>query len=175
MVGRVISKTTMLIFGVDPGTARVGWAVIRVSGKKLVAKTFGCIETPKTDLPQTRLLAIYQKLVSLLARHRPDYLSLEALFFATNAKTVMAVGQARGVVLLAAAGQSIPVVSYSPPSVKLTICGDGRADKKEVQLKVKKLLRLKDIPKPDDAADALAIALTHAFRLNGDGPKKKTR
>lgn len=162
----------MLIFGVDPGTARVGWAVINVSGKKLVAKNFGCIETPKTDLPQVRLLAIYQKLVSLLAHHRPDYLSLEALFFATNAKTVMAVGQARGVVLLAAAGLSIPVISYSPPSVKLTICGDGRADKKQVQLKVKKLLRLKDIPKPDDAADALAIALTHAFRLNGDTKKK---
>ena len=85
---------------------------------------------------------------------------MEELFFATNAKTVMSVGQARGVVILAAAFHKIPVISYSPPSVKLTICGNGRADKKDVQRMVTKLLKLKEIPKPDDTADALAIAIT---------------
>lgn len=166
---------SMTIFGVDPGTARVGWAVLDAVGKKTVAKTYGCIETKKTESPQNRLLIIYKQLITLLGRHRPQFLSLEELFFATNAKTVMAVGQARGVVLLAAAHYKIPVISYSPPSVKLTICGDGRADKKEVQKMVTKLLRLKEIPKPDDTADALAIALTHAYRLNGHATKKKKR
>ena len=118
------------------------------------------------------MLTIYKKLLPLIGKHRPDCLSLEELFFATNAKTVMAVGQARGVVLLAAAHHKVPVASYSPPSVKLTICGNGRADKKEVQKMVTKLLRLKEIPKPDDTADALAIALTHVYRLNG--VKKKS-
>ncbi len=164
----------MIIFGVDPGTARVGWAVIETAGKKTVAKTYGCIETEKTESPQARLLLIYKQLVSLLGRHKPHFLSLEELFFATNAKTVMAVGQARGVVLLAAAYHNIPVSSYSPPSVKLTICGNGRADKKDVQKQVTKLLKLKTVPKPDDTADALAIALTHAYRLNGNRVPKKT-
>jgi len=163
----------MTIFGVDPGTARVGWAVLDAVGGKTVAKTYGCIETEKTKTPQERLLTIYHQLLTLLKRHKPTYLSLEELFFATNAKTVMAVGQARGVVLLAAAYQKIPVISYSPPSVKLTICGNGRADKKEVQKRVTKLLRLPEIPTPDDTADALAIALTHAYRINGHSTKKK--
>ncbi|EKD87584.1 MAG: Crossover junction endodeoxyribonuclease RuvC [uncultured bacterium] len=157
----------MIIFGVDPGTARVGWAVLSAVGKKMTAKSYGCIETKKTDSPQDRLLIIYNKLLPLLKKHKPKYLSLEELFFATNAKTVMSVGQARGVVILAAAFHKIPVISYSPPSVKLTICGNGRADKKDVQRMVTKLLKLKEIPKPDDTADALAIALTHAYRLNG--------
>lgn len=157
----------MTIFGVDPGTARVGWAVVDAVGKKTTAKFYGCIETEKTDSPQKRLLIIYNELLGLLKRHKPTYLSLEELFFATNAKTVMSVGQARGVVLLAAAYHKIPVISYSPPSVKLTICGNGRADKKEVQKMVTKLLKLPEIPKPDDTADALAIALTHAYRING--------
>lgn len=165
----------MVIFGVDPGTARVGWAAIDVVGKKTVAKNYGCIETKKTESPQNRLLIIFRELITLLGRHKPKYLSLEQLFFASNAKTVMAVGQARGVVLLAAAHYNIPVTSYSPPSVKLTICGNGRADKKDVQKQVTKLLKLREVPKPDDTADALAIALTHAYRLNGNHVKKKTK
>ncbi|MFZ5845657.1 MAG: crossover junction endodeoxyribonuclease RuvC [Patescibacteria group bacterium] len=164
----------MRIFGVDPGTARVGWAVIETVNKKTIAKIYGCIETEKTDSPQQRLLIIYKELLQLLGRHKPKYLSLEELFFATNAKTVMAVGQARGVVLLAAAHHKVPVISYSPPAVKLAICGSGRADKKEVQKRVTELLKLKNIPKPDDTADALAIALTHAYRINGHSKTKQT-
>lgn len=155
----------MIIFGVDPGTARVGWAVIESNGKGYRAKSFGCIETDKLESPQDRLLTIYNSLMPLLAKHKPDYMSIEQLFFASNAKTVMAVGQARGVVILSAAQHNVPVTSYSPPSVKLTICGNGRADKKEVQKKITKLLKLKEIPKPDDTADALAIALTHAYKI----------
>lgn len=163
----------MTILGIDPGTARVGWAVIQTNGKHSVATIYGCIETDKLEKPQDRLLTIYKKLLPIFAKHKPAFVSIEELFFATNAKTVMSVGQARGVVLLAAATHNVAVVSYSPPSVKLTITGDGRADKKEVQKQVTKLLKLKEIPKPDDTADALAIALTHAYRLNGGGPKKK--
>lgn len=157
----------MTILGIDPGTARVGWAVIETNGKHSTATIYGCIETDKLEKPQDRLLIIYNLLLPIIAKHKPAWVSIEELFFASNAKTVMAVGQARGVILLAAAQHNVPVVSYSPPSVKLTICGDGRADKKEVQKRVTKLLKLKEIPKPDDTADALAIALTHAYRLNG--------
>lgn len=164
----------MIIFGVDPGTARVGWAVIESKGKKFSAKAYGCIETDKLEKPQDRLLTIYNELMPLVAKHKPDHISIEELFFASNAKTVMAVGQARGVVLLVAGYHKVSVASYSPPSVKLTICGNGRADKKDVQKQITKLLRLKIVPKPDDTADALAIALTHGYRLNGMG-KKKTK
>ncbi len=162
----------MVIFGIDPGTARVGWAVIESGKNGFSARIYGCIETDKLETPQARLLTIYNELMPLVGKHKPDHISIEELFFATNAKTVMAVGQARGVVILTAAQHNIPVTSYSPPSVKLTICGNGRADKKDVQKQITKLLRLREVPKPDDTADALAIALTHAYRLNGINTKK---
>ncbi len=153
----------MRIFGIDPGTARVGWGVIETAGAKIKALAYGCIETEKTLLPQLRLLAIHTRLLSLIAKYQPDILSLEDLFFATNAKTAISVGQARGVILLVAAQQKTPVVSYTPLAVKRTICGSGQADKLQVQKMVMRQLHLAHIPKPDDAADALAIAMTHAF------------
>jgi len=153
----------MRILGVDPGTARVGWAVIEGKPTAPRAVAYGCLTTPKNQAPEQRLLVIFRGLVNLLKKYQPDYLSLEQLFFASNAKTAFSVSQARGVILLAAAQTKIPVVSYTPLAVKNTICGFGKAEKIQVQNMVARILHLKAIPKPDDAADALAIALTHAY------------
>lgn len=148
--------------GIDPGTARMGWAVIAIEHARTSALSYGCITTPPQS-PEKRLLSIHTELTTLLSNHKPQSLALEDLFFATNAKTVIPVGQARGVVLLACAQQKIPVVSYAPRSVKRAIAGDGMADKTQVTRMVCRILRLDSVPKPDDTADALAIALTHAY------------
>lgn len=153
----------MKILGVDPGTARVGWGLVLESKGKIVVGPFGYIETKPSDAPANRLKHIFDKLIYLLTKEKPDAMALEEIFFATNAKTVIPVAQGRGVVLLAAAKAGVPVVSYTPLVVKQTICGSGSADKTQVQKMVTRLLRLSTIPKPDDAADALAIALTHAY------------
>lgn len=153
----------MRILGVDPGTARVGWAIIETEKNKIVPIAYGCITTEKFQNPQSRLLAIHTLLLTVLDKYKPQELSVEDLFFASNAKTAISVGQARGVILLAAAQKQIPVVSYTPLVVKQVICGHGRADKLQVQKMVTKLLALAAVPKPDDAADALAIAMTHAY------------
>ncbi len=149
--------------GIDPGTARVGWAIVEVSGGTIHALAFGCITTPTDQSPEMRLVTIHSQLTEILIDYKPKNLALEDLFFATNAKTVIPVGEARGVVLLAAAQQRIPVVSYSPRAVKRAIAGDGTADKAQVTRMVVRLLHLDTPPKPDDTADALAIALTHAY------------
>ncbi len=159
----------MIIFGVDPGTARMGWGVIDTNEKNFHAVQYGCITTDKTELPERRLLIIYTALISLLTKYTPDIVTLEELFFTTNAKTVIPVAQSRGTILLAAAQKHIPVVSYSPLAVKRTVTGDGKADKVQVQRMVTRLLHLPEIPKPDDTADALAIALTHAYSYKMKG------
>ncbi|KKW27567.1 crossover junction endodeoxyribonuclease RuvC [Candidatus Gottesmanbacteria bacterium RIFCSPHIGHO2_01_FULL_46_14] len=148
----------MVIFGVDPGTTRLGWGVI----EKNSALAYGCI-APQSKAPAFRLATIYKELQTLLKTYKPDVVAIEELYFAVNAKTVIPVAEARGVVLLSAAQENIPVISYTPLVVKQTITGSGRADKTQVQKMVKILLKLKEIPKPDDTADALAIAMTHAF------------
>ena len=153
----------MIIIGIAPGTARVGWAVITVEGSRIGFLSYGCITTQINESPEERLHIIHRHVSALLVKHRPHSVALEDLFFATNAKTVIPVAQARGVILLASAQHHIPVVSYSPPAVKLAITGDGRADKAQVTRMVVKLLHLAKPPKPDDTADALAIALTHAY------------
>lgn len=153
----------MIIIGIDPGTARVGWAVISVKGARIEPISFNCITTPKNESPEKRLFTIHQQLTKLLIKYSPQCLALEDLFFATNAKTVIPVAQARGVILLVSAECRIPVISYSPPAIKLAITGDGRADKTQVTRMVVQLLHLAKPPKPDDTADALAIALTHAY------------
>lgn len=153
----------MIIFGVDPGTARMGWGIVDTNGGNIHAVRYGCITTEKTESPPNRLLILYTALMDLLAKHTADVISLEQLFFATNAKTIIPVGESRGIVLLTAAQKKIPVVSYSPLAVKRAITGDGRADKKQVQYMVTRLLHLTEMPKPDDTADALAVALTHAY------------
>ncbi|MDO8451401.1 MAG: crossover junction endodeoxyribonuclease RuvC [bacterium] len=153
----------MIICGIDPGTARIGWSIIKEQGSAIRAEAYGCIETSKTEEQSIRLLALHTAIDKILKEYHPSSMAVEDIFYATNAKTVISVGQARGVILFCAAQNNIPVISYSPPSIKRTICGDGRADKAQVQKMVMRILRLTAIPKPDDAADALAIALTHAY------------
>ena len=153
----------MRILGIDPGIARVGWAVIETHTPEPAAVSFGCITTEKDEKAEVRLRQIHDAVGLLCKKFRPDCMSVEDLFFATNATTAIGVGQSRGVILLAAAEGHIPVVSYSPPAVKRTITGDGRADKKQVISMVIRILKLKKAPLLDDTADALAIAMTHAY------------
>lgn len=153
----------MIIMGIDPGIARVGWAFIEPQGNTLNPLSYGCIETDKSELPENRLKIIHDNLISLIKKYHPTHMAVEDLFFATNAKTAIGVGQSRGVVLLTAAQHHVPVISYSPLTIKRTITGDGKADKKQIERMIMLTLRLQETPKPDDTADALAIAMTHAY------------
>ncbi len=153
----------MKILGIDPGIGRTGWGVIEVKGNSLKPVAYDCFETaPKEEVP-LRLSKVYDHIVSLLKEYAPDAMAIEDLFFNTNAKTAMVVGQARGVVLLAGQQKSLPIGIYTPLQVKIAVAGYGRAEKGQVGQMVKVLLGLEKIPKPDDTADALAIAITHAF------------
>ncbi len=153
----------MIILGLDPGTARVGWGIVKANGTTYESVAYGLIETDKEMLPEDRLKEIFDALQTLIKQYKPEVISIEDLFFSTNAKTAIAVGQARGVLLLACAKHHIKTASYSPLTIKRAITGDGKADKRQVQYMVTKQLHLLETPKPDDVADALAIALTHAF------------
>jgi crossover junction endodeoxyribonuclease RuvC len=153
----------MILCGIDPGTARIGWACIENNQSVITPLSYGCITTKQSDSVEIRLLDLHNKLVHLIKQYKPETLGVEDLFFATNSKTAIAVGQARGVILLTAAMYDIAVTSYSPLAVKRTITGSGKADKIQMQKMVMQILKLKEIPKPDDTADALAIALTHAY------------
>lgn len=153
----------MKILGIDPGTAIVGWGVIELLHGKITALDYGSIK-PDLQSQSERLIFIHQNLNQIIKAHQPDVVSLEEIFFATNAKTAISVGQARGVIVLTSALNYIPVFSYTPLVVKQTVCGDGKADKIQVGKMVMILFKLKSVPKPDDTADALAIALTHAYR-----------
>lgn len=153
----------MIIMGLDPGIARVGWAVLQSNHQIITPIAFDCIETHKDDLPETRLKEVYDATRKLLKKYHPEALAVEDLFFATNAKTAIGVGQSRGVLLLAAATLAVPVISYSPLAVKRAVTGDGKADKKQVSRMVMLTLKLKEAPKLDDTSDALAIAMTHAY------------
>ncbi|OGH15928.1 MAG: crossover junction endodeoxyribonuclease RuvC [Candidatus Levybacteria bacterium RIFCSPHIGHO2_02_FULL_40_18] len=156
----------MIILGVDPGIARTGWGIVeKDNSQKLTAKSFGCIET-RADLPiERRLQIIREELVRIIKEHKPQALSVEELFFNTNAKTALIVGQARGVVIVTAADLGLEVFSYTPLQVKTAITGYGRAQKDQMGKMVKMLLNLPSIPKPDDTVDALACAITCAFSL----------
>lgn len=153
----------MVILGIDPGIARLGWGLIINTQGKLKIIDYGCFETSATTPEPLRLAEIYEFLIKLIKFHKPDVLSIEELFFAANARTALTVGQARGVIILSATQSKLHVNSYTPLQVKQALTGYGRADKNQIQLMVKSILNLKVIPKPDDAADALAIAITHAF------------
>jgi crossover junction endodeoxyribonuclease RuvC len=153
----------MRIIGLDPGIGRTGWGIIEVQSSKFNVQSYGCIETPPNSQLENRLIELYEKLTAILNEEQLDAFAIEELFFNTNAKTAMIVGQARGVALLAAAQYNLPVAVYTPLQVKIAVTGYGRAEKKQVGQMVKTLLHLDSIPKPDDTADALAIALTHAF------------
>ena len=149
----------MIVLGIDPGTAATGYGIVERTGGRLRAIDYGCIETlPSHDLPR-RLMEIHQGVSELIATHHPSLLGVERLFFNRNVKTAFAVGQARGVVLLAAAEQGLPVFEYGPHEVKLAVTGYGRAGKEQVQRMVQMVLGMPTLPRPDDAADALAVAI----------------
>lgn len=152
----------MIIIGIDPGFAITGYGIIEHVSNKFRLVDFGVITTgPESSLPE-RLLKIDSDLNQLLAAYKPNVMSVEELFFNTNIKTAIAVGHGRGVALLTAARAGVPVYEYTPLQVKQSVVGYGRAKKEQVQQMVKILLSLDRIPKPDDAADALAVAICHA-------------
>lgn len=153
----------MKILGIDPGIARTGWGIIKVQSAKRKVQNYGCIETSSDIDTSQRLKYLYDSIVAIVKRQKPDILAVEELFFNTNAKTAFIVGQARGVVLLASAKHNVSVAIYTPLQVKIAVTGYGRAEKAQIGQMVKVLLRLREIPKPDDVTDALAVALTHAF------------
>ncbi len=151
------------ILGVDPGTARIGWAVITEDKGVLSAREYGCISTPEKVTAELRLKQLYKEFCKIIKSSKPDVVSVEDLFFESNAKTAIAVGQARGVILLASSLSNLPVASYSPVTIKNTICGSGNAQKAQIGKMVQRIFKLEKIPTPDDTCDALAIAATHAY------------
>lgn len=157
----------MLVIGIDPGTATTGYGLVRDNAQGLEVVDFGAILTP-AGLPQEqRLVLLYEALRKILLLHRPESAAVEKLFFSRNVTTAITVGQARGVVLLTLAQQSLTVGEYTPMEIKQAVAGYGGADKNQVQQMVKALLNLDKVPKPDDAADALAVAICHlhSYRL----------
>jgi len=152
----------MIILGIDPGTATTGYGIIRQNPKRVEEfeiLDFGVITTKKGSPDAARLAILADDLGALIKHFKPDRVGVERLFFTTNQKTAMTVAQARGVALLLCHQKNIPIHEFTPLQVKNTLCGYGKADKRQVQLMVKQAFKLKSLPKPDDAADALAIAL----------------
>lgn len=149
----------VIVLGVDPGTATTGWGTVEVSGGRPVYLDHGAIRTPPTSPLPLRLLAVHDGVRKAIRRFRPDVISVEEIFFTRNTRTAIAVAQARGVVLLCAAEQGIPVAEFTPTQVKQAVVGYGSAGKEQVGTMVARLLGLRAVPEPDDAADALALAL----------------
>ncbi|MBP1572480.1 MAG: crossover junction endodeoxyribonuclease RuvC [Oscillospiraceae bacterium] len=158
----------MRIIGIDPGYAIIGFGVVEYTGRVFETVGFGAITTP-ADVPfNQRLRMIYDDMCQVLDKYKPDQMGIEKLFFNTNETTAIAVAQARGVTLLPAIQRGIEICEYTPLQVKMSITGYGRAEKKQVQEMTRQILRLSHVPKPDDTADALALAITHghtAFSL----------
>jgi crossover junction endodeoxyribonuclease RuvC len=154
----------MIVLGIDPGTASTGYGVVAQRSGRLLALDGGVIETPAGLALERRLVAIHARLGELIAEHGPSAVAIEDLYFGANARSALAVGQARGVVLLAAGQHGLPCGSYTPQQVKSAVCGSGRAEKAQVQQMVQRLLALTELPQPDHAADALAVAICHLNR-----------
>ena len=152
----------MIILGVDPGTATTGYGVIEDNAGKIKLIDYGAIITEPKQPLEDRLSLIFDELNKIFVQYKPEEVAVEELFFSTNVKTAIAVGQARGVILLAAKKAGVPLSEYTPNQVKNGICGYGGADKKQVQKMVQMMLSLAETPHPDDAADALAIAICHS-------------
>ena len=148
--------------GIDPGIATTGWGLVEKQGNKFALVDFGTITTPACDPHSARLVELHEKLNQVIKKYSPAVVAVEELFFAKNVKTAIAVGQARGVILLTVKENHLPLLEFTPLEVKQAITGFGRATKKQIQNMVKILLGLKVIPRPDDAADALAIAICGA-------------
>lgn len=152
----------MIILGIDPGYAIVGWGVIEYTSNRFTVVDYGAVTTEAGTPFNDRLKAVYDGIDSIMKRYSPEALSIEKLFYNTNAKTVIDVAQARGVINLAAVQNNIPIFEYTPLQVKQSVVGYGRAEKKQVQEMTRVILKLAKIPKPDDTADALAMAICHA-------------
>lgn len=152
----------MIILGIDPGYAIVGVGIIEYNGNKFKPIAYDAITTHAKTATSLRLKTIYDDINFCIDKFRPDAIAIEELFFNNNAKTAIAVAQARGVLVVSAANKGIPIYEYTPLQIKQSVAGYGRADKQQVQHMVKALLGLNTIPKPDDAADALAVAICHA-------------
>ena len=155
-------KNERIILGLDPGYAIMGWGVIRVCGNDCECLEYGTIQTHASEEMGQRLAFINRELAAIINKFRPDDIAIEELFFGKNAKTAVKVAHARGIVMMRAVEHTGKIFEYKPAQVKQAIVGVGNADKKQIQFMVQKILRLHEAPKPDDAADALAIALTHA-------------
>ena len=149
----------MLVLGIDPGTAICGYAVVEQLGNKIHEVQYGAVFTDKDELPEMRLKKIYEEISALIDHYKPDLMSIEKLFFNRNVTTAIPVGQARGVVLLAAANQGLKILEFTPMQIKSSVVGTGSATKEQVTYMVQHLLNIKEKPKPDDVADALAAAL----------------
>ena len=158
----------MRVIGIDPGTAIVGYGIIDYNKNKYSIVDYGVILTSKDLSTEERLEIVYNELDKILKKYEPEFMAIEDLFYFKNNKTVISVAQARGVILLAGRQNNIPMSNYTPLQVKIGITGYGKADKKQVQLMVQKFLGLSEIPKPDDAADALAICITHINSLSSN-------
>ena len=154
----------MIVLGLDPGLANTGYGVVAARGGRLLALDGGVIRTPAGSADETRLAAIHGAVAALLDEHRPQAMALEELYFGRNARSAFAVGQARGVAMLAAGERGLPCTGYTPQQVKGAVCGSGGAGKDQVARMVAALLGLPEPPRPDHAADALAVAICHANR-----------
>jgi crossover junction endodeoxyribonuclease RuvC len=151
------------VLGIDPGTAACGYGIVHSSGGRLKAVEFGWWQTPARERPELRLKQIHDAIAELIERHEPEAVVLEESFVGADARTALSVGQARGAVLVAAAGAGLDCAEYAPSRVKQSVCGYGRADKEQVGRMVKAILGLDAIPTPNHAADALAVAICHAM------------
>lgn len=151
----------MRVLGIDPGTAIVGFSILDFENNKFNVIDYGCIYTDKDMAMEDRLCKIYTELSEIIDKYNPEEMAIEELFYFKNNKTVISVGQARGVIVLCGRQKNLKISHYTPLQVKTGITGYGKAEKKQIQLMVQRILNLKEIPKPDDAADALAIAITH--------------
>ncbi|MGE5631096.1 MAG: crossover junction endodeoxyribonuclease RuvC [Caulobacteraceae bacterium] len=156
----------MIILGVDPGIAILGYGLVGYEANKFTVIDYGAITTEAGTPMSRRLTLIYDDLINLIVKYKPDVFAVEELFFNKNIKTALTVGHARGVAVLAASKSGVPVYEYTPLQVKQAVVGYGRAEKKQIQQMVKILLNLREIPKPDDVADALAVALCHGNSSN---------
>ena len=154
----------MIVLGVDPGTATTGYGVVARAGDGAVSLVeCGIVRTEATSPLPIRLRAIFEGVVEVIERVTPDVVAVESAFYAKNARTALVLGHARGAILLAATLRDLPVAEYAPASVKSAVAGTGRATKEQIQFMVQRLLRLREPPRPADAADAVAIALTHCY------------
>lgn len=156
----------MIILGIDPGYAIVGYGVLEYKNNKFKVIEYGAITTDASMDMFDRFKSIYDDICEVMERTKPDFMSIEELFFNSNQKTAINVAQARGVILLAAMNRGIQIFEYTPLQVKQAVAGYGRAEKKQVQQMVKLLLGLKEVPRPDDTADAVAIAICHGHSYN---------